>query len=75
VRFGLGIAGSLSGLTLRLDFQRLEPGLWLPRRVEALASGRAAVLRRFRLRDVTTFGGFARFQVESTEELAPPPVP
>ena len=69
LRRGLGV--SLGALDVVLDFQRLDDGVWLPRRVEATARGRVLWLKGFRQQTITSYSNFRRFGVETEEEVRP----
>jgi hypothetical protein len=71
VRVALGLGASVKTVTARAEFQRVEPGLWLPRRLEGAAAGRKLVFVRFSVRDVMTFDHFRRFSVDVEEHLSP----
>ena len=69
LRRGLGV--SLGALDVVLDFQRLDDGVWLPRRVEATARGRVLWLKGFRQQTITSYSNFRRFGVETEEQVRP----
>jgi hypothetical protein len=69
LRRGLGV--SLGELDVVLDFQRLDDGVWLPRRVEATARGRVLWLKGFRQQTITSYSNFRRFGVETEEQVRP----
>ena len=71
LRFALGLGATVSSLSLRVEFQRLEEGAWLPRAIEASAAGRKLLFRRFHVRTTSTYGSFRRFEVEVEEEARP----
>ena len=73
IKLALGIGASVSTLSFRAEFVRLEDGVWLPRSVETLAVGRKLLLRRFRVRTTTCYGRYRRFEVEVQEEISEPP--
>lgn len=71
LRFALGLGATVSSLTLRMSFVRMEEGVWLPLRLEAGAEGRKFLLKTFRVRTTTSFGNYRRFAVEVQEEIRP----
>jgi hypothetical protein len=71
LRFALGLGATVSSLGLEAEFARMEDGVWLPRRVEASASGRKLLFRSFRTRTTTAFSGYRRFAVDVEERVAP----
>jgi hypothetical protein len=72
IKFALGLAASIKALELTLDFRRLEDGVWLPERVEALASGRKLLFVGFRRRQVTRYSNYRRFETETIESYDTP---
>jgi len=68
IRVALGLAASVSQLSLRAAFTRLEKGVWLPRSVETLAVGRKLLLSEFRLRRTLTYSRYRRIEVEVGDE-------
>lgn len=75
IRFGLGIGASVSRLEITMEFRKLDEGVWLPLRVEALAVGRILLVKGFRVRSTETYDRYRRFQVESEERVEPSPPP
>jgi hypothetical protein len=71
LRFGLGLGASVSSLSLLTEFERMEEGVWLPRRSEVAAEGRKLLVKGFHSRIVTTFGNYRRFQVEVEDRVLP----
>lgn len=71
LRFALGLGASVSSLSFRTEFRRLEEGAWLPRVVEAAAEGRKLVFRGFRVRTTSTYENYRRFEVEVDEAVRP----
>jgi hypothetical protein len=70
LKFGLGLGASVSSLTTRLEFRKVDDAIWLPAEDETLATGRVLLLKRFRTRIRRTYSGYRRFDVDS-EESAP----
>lgn len=71
LRFALGLGASVSTLSLRMAFTRVEEGVWLPRQLETYAEGRRFLFRRFRSRRTTTYSDFRRFEVDVWEGIHP----
>jgi hypothetical protein len=75
IRFALGLAASISSLGFALEYRKVDGAVWLPHRMETRATGRVALLKRFRTRTFVTYGPFRRFQVEHEETIRPPSPP
>lgn len=76
IKFALGLGASVKSLDVRLDFQRMEDGVWLPLRVSATAAGRIFIFKGFKTRQATTYSNWKRFGVETEERFGPDaPVP
>jgi len=73
IKFALGLGASLKSLDVRLDFQRMEDGVWLPLRVSATAAGRFLIFKGFRTRETTTYSNWKRFEVDTDEQVRPMP--
>jgi hypothetical protein len=71
VRIALGIAANVSSASFRAEFVRLEPGLWLPRRLEGAADGRKLLFIGFHVRETLAFANYRRFDVSSDETFRP----
>jgi len=72
IRFALGLGASVSGLSVQMEFRKVDGTLWFPHRVEFDVEGRKLLLKGFHRRATATYGPFRRFQVESEETLRPP---
>lgn len=72
IKFALGIGASVTAVGLVLDFRKIEDGLWLPARVEAMAEARLLLLKGFRGRSTSIFSRYRRFETASEEEIKPP---
>ena len=69
VRFGVRVGD----FGLVAEFQRLpgsegSDGVWLPVRTETLATGRAFLFRKFRVRQTTVYSNYRRFSIETEEK-------
>jgi len=71
INFAFGLGASVSGLTVTVDFRKIEKGLWLPMRVEATAEARVLMVKGFRGRTTSIFSNYRRFEAASTEEVKP----
>jgi len=72
IKLALGVGASIAALEMTLDFRRIEDGLWMPARAEALAEGRILLLKSFRGRSTTIFSRFRRFEATSEERVQGP---
>jgi len=61
----------LGAFELEMEFTPVADGVWLPKRVTTLASGRAFWFKTFRIRKTTMYWNYRRFSVETREEQAP----
>jgi hypothetical protein len=75
LKVGGGLGASVSSLSMRIDFRKVDDAVWLPSEDETLVSGRALLFKKFRRRVVRTYGRYRRFSVDSQETPAPSPVP
>ena len=57
----------LGSFELRMEFTSVQDGVWLPRKVMTVASGRAFLFKTFRVRQTTTYSNYRRFQAETEE--------
>ncbi len=57
----------LGSIEFSVEFLPLGDGVWLPSRVETLASGRAFLFVTFRVRQTSTYSNYRRFKVETEE--------
>jgi len=58
---------------LVMEFSLVQDGVWLPKRVMTLATGRAFFFKTFRIRRTTMYWNYRKFSVETTEEPVPRP--
>ncbi len=72
VGFAWGLGPTLEALSLDLRFDRIEEGLWLPARLEAVAKGRFMPLKGFRVRMTVLYGHYRRFEADTKERVEPP---
>jgi hypothetical protein len=53
---------------LVMEFTSVQDGVWLPKRVMALATGRAFLFKTFRIRRTTHYWNYKRFSVDTEEK-------
>lgn len=72
ISWGLFVARLSKGA--RLDFQmtRVNDEVWLPKHIQAQASARLALVKKYRIEADTTFSNYRKFQVESRVVAATP---
>jgi hypothetical protein len=75
LKFGLGLGASVSSLTTRIEFRKVDDAVWLPAQEETVASGRVLLLKGFRTRIRRAYSGYRRFDVDSEESPARLPSP
>jgi hypothetical protein len=75
IKVGSVLGASVSSLSTRIDFRKVDDAVWLPAEDETLVSGRALIFKKFRRRFRRTYGNYRRFSVESTESRSPIPSP
>ena len=80
LKFGFGLGASVSSLTTRIEFRKVDDAVWLPAEDETVATGRVLLLKRFRTRIRRAYSGYRRFDVDSEGSAArtpspPPPSP
>jgi hypothetical protein len=74
VKLGGGLGATVSSLTTRIEFRKVDDTVWLPAEDETLAAGRMMIFKKFRTRFRRTYSAYRRFSVES-EEAHPTPAP
>lgn len=57
----------LGAFELLMEFAAVEGGVWLPRKVVTLATGRAFFFKTFRIRQTTIYSNYRRFRVDTDE--------
>jgi hypothetical protein len=53
---------------LLTEYTAIDGGVWLPRKVMTLATGRAFLFKTFRIRNTTTYSNYRRFSVATEEK-------
>ena len=71
VKLALGLGANVSAASFRGEFERLEPGVWLPRLLQGGAEGRKLLFIGFRVRETLAFGNYRRFDVSTDETVRP----
>jgi hypothetical protein len=75
IKFGWGLGASVSSLSTRIEFRKVDDAVWLPAEDETFASGRMLLFKKFRRRFRQTYGGYRRFSVDSEEAPSSAPSP
>lgn len=58
----------LSAFELLMEYAAVEGGVWLPRKVETIAAGRAFFFKTFRVRRSASYSNFRKFKVDTGEK-------
>lgn len=72
ISWGLFVARLSKGARLDIQMTRVNDEVWLPRRIEAKASARLALVKKYNIESDTSFSNYRRFQVESRVVAATP---
>ncbi len=75
LKLGGGLGASVSSLSTRIEFRKVDDAVWLPAEEETIAAGRMLLFKKFRRRFRQTYGGYRRFSVDSHETPRPSPFP
>ncbi len=75
LKWGGGLGASVSSLSTRIEFRKVDDAVWLPAEEETVAAGRVLLFKKFRRRFRRTYGGYRRFSVDSQESPRPSPFP
>lgn len=73
IKIAFGLGASVSSLEVEMEFAKVDGAVWLPRRVEALASGRMLLIKSFRTRNRSIYRHYRRFSVDESEQVRPGP--
>jgi hypothetical protein len=65
ISWGLFVARLSKGAKLDIQMTRVNDEVWLPKRIEAKASARVALVKKYRIESDTSFSNYRKFQVES----------
>jgi hypothetical protein len=69
LRIALGLGATVSSLSFRARFRRLEEGAWLPSSLAVSAEGKRLLFKGFRIRTTTAYERYRRFEVDVREEV------
>jgi len=58
----------LGAFELSMEFASVEDGVWLPKKVVSIATGRAFFFKTFRVRRTTTYSNYRKFKVDTEEK-------
>jgi hypothetical protein len=58
----------IGAFELSMEFVSVEDGVWLPKKVVSLATGRAFFFKTFRVRKTTTYSNYRKFVVDTSEK-------
>ena len=72
ISWGLFVARLSKGARLSVQMTRVNDEVWLPKRIEAKASARVALVKKFNIEADTSFSNYRKFQVESRVVAATP---
>jgi hypothetical protein len=72
ISWGLFIARLSKGARLDIQMTRVNDEVWLPKRIEAKASARLTLVKKYRIESDTSFSNYRKFQVESRVVSATP---
>ena len=72
ISWGLFVARLSKGARLDVQMTRVNDEVWLPKRIEAKASARLALVKKYRIEADTSFSNYRKFQVESRVVAAAP---
>jgi len=75
IKRGGGLGASVSSLSTRIEFRKVDDAVWLPAEEETVAAGRVLLFKKFRRRFRQTYGAYRRFSVDSQESPRPFPSP
>jgi hypothetical protein len=71
LKIGGGLGASVSSLSTRIEFRKVDDAVWLPAEDETIVAGRMLVFKKFRTRLRRTYGAYRRFSVDSQETPSP----
>jgi len=72
ISWGLFVARLSKGARLDIQMTRVNDEVWLPKRIEAKASARLALVKKYNIETDTSFSNYRKFQVESRVVAATP---
>jgi hypothetical protein len=71
MKIGWGLKASVSSLSIRIEFRKIDDAVWLPAEDETTVSGRMVLFKKFRTRVRRTYGAYRRFSVDAEESPSP----
>jgi hypothetical protein len=71
LKFGGGLGASVSSLSTRIEFRKVDDAVWLPAEDETIVAGRMLLFKKFRTRLRRTYGAYRRFSVDSETRPSP----
>jgi hypothetical protein len=72
ISWGLFVARLSKGAHLDVQMTRVNDEVWLPKRIEAKASARLALVKKYNIESDTSFSNYRKFQVESRVVVSMP---
>ena len=72
ISWGLFVARLSKGARVDIQMTRVNDEVWLPKRIEAKASARLALVKKYNVEADTSFSNYRKFQVESRVVAATP---
>lgn len=73
IKIAFGLGASVSNLEVSMEFGKVDDVVWLPRKVDVVATGRILLFKGFRTRSRSTYSNYRRFQVDADEHVRPVP--
>jgi len=71
IKLGLGLKASVTSLSTRLEFRKVDDAVWLPAEDETVVAGRVMLFKKFRTRVRRTYSSYRKFSVEAEEKASP----
>ena len=65
---GVATGVKVGSLDVRMEFTAVEDHVWLPRKVETIAAGRAFFFKAFRVRQTTIYSNYRKFKIDTDEK-------
>lgn len=64
-----GLGASVSSFAMDLEYRQVDGAVWLPLSRQTTVSGRKLLVKSFRVRSTSTYGGFRKFVVDAQEAV------
>jgi hypothetical protein len=71
IKIGMGLKASVSSLSTRIEFRKVDDAVWLPAEDETVVAGRVMLFKKFRTRVRRTYSGYRKFSVDAEEKASP----